>query len=535
MAILGLSHMLNTKVGNDLVHGVSGGETTLSGVFLSFGSRSNVGITVTRQRDGARLHPHPAPLNAGQRLDLIYQLFDKAIVLYEGQQIYYGPTDRARKFWTMRGFFARIWRESAEYQVLREIEDYNAEYSLGGEALTKFKTVRQLQQSKLISAQLPYTISVCRQIALCMDHRFQRLVGNLTSFLKNIMLMHFIIPQFAEAISSMICDLPANMITGTVVNMMLYFMTNLRRTLSAFFIFYLFSMVCMLTMSMIFGTITAMSRSLVMALTPAVIFIPGLIMYTGFTVLHVPDLTLYAVMVNKFVGRVGEFFPAGPTYTNISVANRICATTGTQAGLDYVGKTTLLDVLETRTTMGIITGVAALDGRGAFPFFTGDMLINGRQWDQSFQRKTGYVQQQDLHLVTSTVRESLIFSALLRQHKCVPKEEKLAYVEEVIALLEMESYASAVVGVPGKGLNVEQRKHLTIAVELVAKPELLVFFASAILMQEFDRLLFLYAVCHIPKSLLADFHRLFEVRPMFDLVLWHEVSHILKPLFALLR
>lgn len=107
---------------------------------------------------------------------------------------------------------------------------------------------------------------------------------------------------------------------------------------------------------------------------------------------------------------------------------------------------------------------------------SGEMLVNGRQRDQSFQRKTGYVQQQDLHLATSTVREALEFSAILRQHKSIPEAEKLAYVDEVLALLEMESYASAIVGVPGEGLNVEQRKRLTIAVELVAKPELLVFF-----------------------------------------------------------
>ncbi|KAF7323944.1 hypothetical protein MKEN_00615900 [Mycena kentingensis (nom. inval.)] len=156
-----------------------------------------------------------------------------------------------------------------------------------------------------------------------------------------------------------------------------------------------------------------------------------------------------------------------------------------------------LDVLATRTTMGIVTG---------------EMLVNGNIRDQSFQRKTGYVQQQDLHLATSTVRESLEFSAILRQHKSIPKAEKLAYVDEVLALLDMESYAEAI--------------RLTIAVELVAKPELLVFFdeptsgldsqtawsicqlmrklanhgqailstihqPSAILMQEFDRLLFL--------------------------------------------
>jgi ATP-binding cassette, subfamily G (WHITE), member 2, PDR len=106
---------------------------------------------------------------------------------------------------------------------------------------------------------------------------------------------------------------------------------------------------------------------------------------------------------------------------------------------------------------------------------TGEMLVDGHQRDASFQRKTGYVQQQDLHLSTSTVREALNFSALLRQAADIPRAEKLAYVEEVIKLLDMEEYADAVVGVPGEGLNVEQRKRLTIGVELTAKPELLFF------------------------------------------------------------
>lgn len=82
---------------------------------------------------------------------------------------------------------------------------------------------------------------------------------------------------------------------------------------------------------------------------------------------------------------------------------------------------------------------------------TGEMLVDGKQRDSSFQRKTGYVQQQDLHLETSTVREALRFSALLRQPKETPRAEKIAYVEEVIKLLDMQEYADAVVGVPGEG------------------------------------------------------------------------------------
>ncbi|KAJ6157497.1 hypothetical protein N7470_005089 [Penicillium chermesinum] len=180
-------------------------------------------------------------------------------------------------------------------------------------------------------------------------------------------------------------------------------------------------------------------------------------------------------------------------------------------GVSGAGKTTLLDVLAHRTTMGVVTG---------------DMLVNGRSLDASFQRKTGYVQQQDLHLETATVRESLRFSALLRQPKTVSIQEKYDYVEDVIKMLQMEDFAEAIVGVPGEGLNVEQRKLLTIGVELAARPKLLLFLdeptsgldsqsswsivsflrklaehgqavlctihqPSAILFQEFDQLLFL--------------------------------------------
>ena len=180
-------------------------------------------------------------------------------------------------------------------------------------------------------------------------------------------------------------------------------------------------------------------------------------------------------------------------------------------GVTGAGKTSLLDVLANRVTIGIVSG---------------EMLIDGRLCDDSFQRKTGYVQQQDLHLETSTVREALVFSALLRQPATIPRQEKIAYVEEIIHMLGIEEYADAVVGVVGEGLNVEQRKRLTIGVELAAKPDLLLFFdeptsgldsqtawsictlmrnladhgqavlctihqPSAMLMQQFDRLLFL--------------------------------------------
>ncbi|KAH6876732.1 ABC-2 type transporter-domain-containing protein [Thelonectria olida] len=180
-------------------------------------------------------------------------------------------------------------------------------------------------------------------------------------------------------------------------------------------------------------------------------------------------------------------------------------------GVSGAGKTTLLDVLAQRVSVGVVTG---------------DMFVNGAPLGASFQRTTGYVQQQDLHLETATVRESLRFSADLRQPRSVSQKEKYEYVEKVISMLNMEDYADAVVGSPGEGLNVEQRKLLTIAVELAARPKFLLFLdeptsgldsqsswaicsflrkladagqavlctihqPSATLFQEFDRLLFL--------------------------------------------
>lgn len=76
----------------------------------------------------------------------------------------------------------------------------------------------------------------------------------------------------------------------------------------------------------------------------------------------------------------------------------------------------------------------------------------------------GYVQQDDLHLPTSTVREALRYSALLRQPREISQAEKLAYVETVISMLDMEPYAEGIVGIPGKGAShcqlVAQRQYL---------------------------------------------------------------------------
>ncbi|KAI3404306.1 CDR1 [Candida oxycetoniae] len=497
----------------------------------------------------------------------------------------------------------------------------------------------------------------------------------------------------ADALAGIITELPVKFLMSMSFNLVFYFMVNFRRNPGRFFFYLLMCVWCTLVMSHLFRSIGAVSTSLAGAMTPAIVLLLAMVIYTGFVIptplmlgwsrwinyINPVGYVFESLMVNEFHNREFEcanFIPAGPGFENISNSNRVCTTVGSKPGnsmvngtdyvaqlyeyynghkwrnlgitigfaffflfvyifltefnkgamqkgeivlflrgslkkirkakrekkgkgkadsesggisnekvgyeaeieakrfeeegggdtkesalkngielpenkeiflwrnltyqvkikkedrviLDHVdgwvkpgqitalmgasgaGKTTLLNCLSERVTTGVITD--------------GTRMVNGHSLDSSFQRSIGYVQQQDLHLAASTVREALQFSAYLRQSDKIPKKEKDEYVDYVIDLLEMTDYADAMVGVAGEGLNVEQRKRLTIGVELVAKPKLLLFLdeptsgldsqtawsicklmrkladhgqailctihqPSAILMKEFDRLLFL--------------------------------------------
>ncbi|KAJ2978980.1 hypothetical protein NUW58_g7322 [Xylaria curta] len=127
-------------------------------------------------------------------------------------------------------------------------------------------------------------------------------------------------------------------------------------------------------------------------------------------------------------------------------------------GASGAGKTTLLNTLAGRLEFGSVSG---------------DIFLDGGPLPKSFRRHMGYVQQQDVHLPSQTVREALQMTARLRRPLTVSDEEKDAHVEAVIRTLEMEDIAEALIGNPGAGLNLEQRKRVTIGVELSARPDIL--------------------------------------------------------------
>ncbi|KAJ1715497.1 ABC multidrug transporter [Aspergillus flavus] len=125
-------------------------------------------------------------------------------------------------------------------------------------------------------------------------------------------------------------------------------------------------------------------------------------------------------------------------------------------GASGAGKSTLLTALTQRPNSGKLTGT---------------MYVDGHAVDESFNRQIGYCQQMDIHDESSTVREALEFSALLRQNPGVPDKEKLAYVNTVIETLDLIELQNALIG----SLDIEKKKRVTIGVELCARPELLLF------------------------------------------------------------
>nr|CAD1842982.1 unnamed protein product [Ananas comosus var. bracteatus] len=129
-------------------------------------------------------------------------------------------------------------------------------------------------------------------------------------------------------------------------------------------------------------------------------------------------------------------------------------------GVSGAGKTTLMDVLAGRKTGGYIEGNITISG---YP-----------KKQETFARISGYCEQNDIHSPNVTVYESLVYSAWLRLPSDVDSKTRKMFIEEVMELVELTTLRGALVGLPGvNGLSTEQRKRLTIAVELVANPSII--------------------------------------------------------------
>jgi ABC-type multidrug transport system ATPase subunit len=126
------------------------------------------------------------------------------------------------------------------------------------------------------------------------------------------------------------------------------------------------------------------------------------------------------------------------------------------------GKSTLMDVIAGRKTSGSVYGQVRMNG------FLKDPV--------SFRRVSGYVEQFDVQSAELTVRETVLFSAKLRINRDLLQSEDdiQPFVDTVLKDVELSGLRDALVGEDeGGGLSFEQKKRLSIAVELAASPSII--------------------------------------------------------------
>lgn len=238
MTVFGLSHTYNTKVGNDFVRGVSGGERkrvsiaemALAGSPIASWDNSTRGLDAATALEFTRSLRMSANLSGACHLVAIYQAsqaiydeFDKAVVLYEGRQIYFGPCDEAKQYFVDMGWecpsrqttgdfltsvtnpsermarkgmetqvprtpedFERYWKESAQCKALKqEMKDHEEQFG-GDETLNQFTASRKGMQAKHVRPESPYTVSIPMQIKYCTQRAYQRLWNDKTSTVTTI-------------------------------------------------------------------------------------------------------------------------------------------------------------------------------------------------------------------------------------------------------------------------------------------------------------------------------------------------------------
>jgi ABC-type multidrug transport system ATPase subunit len=122
-----------------------------------------------------------------------------------------------------------------------------------------------------------------------------------------------------------------------------------------------------------------------------------------------------------------------------------------------------MDVLAMRKSIGEIEGEIRLNGH--------------LQEENSFRRCMGYVEQFDMQTPQLTIRETVEFSAKLRLEETDPAvtpESITKFVDETLNTLELTNLQNLQVGSDaGGGLSFEQKKRLSIAVEVAANPSIL--------------------------------------------------------------
>jgi ABC-type multidrug transport system ATPase subunit len=107
-------------------------------------------------------------------------------------------------------------------------------------------------------------------------------------------------------------------------------------------------------------------------------------------------------------------------------------------------------------------------------FWSGDIYVDGRPRTDNFRLRTAYVLQDDLHIATLTVEETIYYSAWTRVPSLKTHEQIQERVDSLLKMMGIEHVKNSIVGdALRKGISGGQMKRLSIAVELVCLPDVI--------------------------------------------------------------
>ncbi|KAJ6004038.1 hypothetical protein N7522_005683 [Penicillium canescens] len=263
--VFGMTHTMDTLVGNEYIRGVSGGERKRISIIESLASDSSVacwdnstrGLDASSALDYARslrimtdTCGKATLLTLYQASDAIYELVDKVLLIDEGRMLYQGPANEAKRYFEDLGYecadmqttsdfltsitlperrrfrlgwegrapkgpieleatfrqsaaFAKIETAVGSYENQKRGKAPGASDSECG-SIEEFKKTVQSDKSRFVSSTSPYTISLFRQVELCAKRQMWQLKGHLSPLY--IKLISCVV--YGLLIGSMFYDLP---------------------------------------------------------------------------------------------------------------------------------------------------------------------------------------------------------------------------------------------------------------------------------------------------------------------------------------
>lgn len=255
--VFGISHVMDTLVGNEYIRGISGGERKRVSIIESLAADPAVVAwdNSTRGLDAAAAVDYFRSLRimtdtcgkativtVYQASDAVYNLADKVMIIDEGRMLYQGPANEAKRYFEQLGYecqpgqtiadfltgitspeervfrsgwesrapkgaveLEKAFRESEKFKTIHhDIQTYESELDNTAETpplngshnsvLEDFKALTQSKKSRFVSRKSPYNTSLAKQTMLCIRRQWWQLKG-------------YPIPMYMKSITTIICSL----------------------------------------------------------------------------------------------------------------------------------------------------------------------------------------------------------------------------------------------------------------------------------------------------------------------------------------